>query len=192
MSIALADVVRPAFVALKPLGFRRTGSQLYVESDDNWGVIGFQRSPVSGLVPRDSFTVNLGVVSRRLVAFFSSTRLVAGKLPEVNHHWRERLGFLLDPPRDEWWPLDADLTAIIKLLKERAVPLIRRHMTDEALRDLWLSGQSPGLTYLRSIECLCVLLQALGPTEPLPDLLRQIEAKSPGKADFLRRRLGLI
>ena len=64
---------------------------------------------IPGLRPNlyGRFTVNLGVY---LDAVREQTRFPAtrpGFINEYNCHLRQRLGLLMDPPEDRWWPLDS-------------------------------------------------------------------------------------
>lgn len=60
-------------------------------------------------------------------------------------------------------------------------PIINKYISDEALRDLWLSGQSPGISSVRRLMYLSVMLRALGPIESLNDVSRDLEYHAKGK-----------
>ena len=55
-----------------------------------------------------------------------------------------------------------------------AVPEISRYVSDEALRDLWLSGRSPGLGEYERLRYLAVLLKAISPGEHLEPTLEAL------------------
>ena len=99
----------------------------------------------------------------------------------------QRLGHLLPEHRDIWWSIDADTSLedlgqeIQRTLIELAIPELERYMCDEALRDLWLSGISPGLTDFQRLMNVSVLLKMLGPEDALPTVLEDLRRVSAGK-----------
>ena len=81
---------------------------------------------------------------------------------------------------DLWraYQVRGQVNEIEKHVVNLAVPMIEQYIRDEALRDLWLSGASPGETDLMRLRYLAVLLKALGPDvhlEPTLDALRRYE-----------------
>jgi len=54
-------------------------------------------------------------------------------------------------------------------------------MTDEALRDLWLSGASPGLNEFERFKNLSVLLKAIGPSDLLEPVLHNLLRVTEGQ-----------
>ncbi len=170
--------------ALREQGFSRRGSTFHLREEGNWGMINVQRSQTS-TADQVSFTVNLGVASRRLMAFWQQP---AEKRPSVwDCHWRERIGFLLPARQDRWWTIDADTPPHTVAQEVRdatvslAVPEVRRNLSDEALRDLWLAGRSPGTTDIQRLLYLSVLLQVIGPVERLDAVIAELRAKSAGQ-----------
>lgn len=124
------------------------------------------------------FTINLGIFSERISSPF---RAPSGGPPSIwICHVRERIGFLLPVRQDCWWEIDA-CTSVDALadeikghLMKVAVPEISRYVSDEALRDLWLSGRSPGETDLMRLRYLAVLLNRIGPEEHLEPTLEAL------------------
>jgi Domain of unknown function (DUF4304) len=177
--------------ALKPYGFSRNRRTFYCRSKNNWGLIDFQRSWHSSreILP---FTVNLGVASDRLLKFFSPDKI---KRPTIwDCHWRIRLGYLMNK-KDVWWKVD-EQTSVENLGKEILPPLknlafqeINQHISDESLRDLWISGQSPSLTEFQRLMYLSVLLEELGPSELVEPTLMKLKQISEGKPSAVTAEL---
>lgn len=197
-------VLREAIVPpLKAAGFARRGQTFYRRPADGWEVFNVQRSRFN-TAATVLFTLNLGVASARLLRFFAPGRFAVAEpktRPEIwDCHWQQRLGFLLPARLDTWWAIEAEtpLAPLIREigahLRDLAIPEIARHASDEALRDLWLGGRSPGLTDFQRLLNLTVLLEALGPRErlaPVMDELRRISAGKPfaGLAEEQLRKL---
>ena len=186
---------------MKEHGFSRKGPTFYRRERDNWGVVTFQKSTTS-TAERVRFTVNLGVTSGRLVEFFSGRSQDTPPSVWVCP-WRERVGFLLPERQDTWWTIDATTSrdelgrAVTDLLRSVVIPAVQQHLTDEALRDLWLTGRAPGATDIQRLLCLSVLLKDLGPADRLDDVITELRRKAAGTAtaatveDHLRQLDGL-
>jgi hypothetical protein len=88
--------------------------------------------------------------------------------PAPGNSKRKRLGFFLPKPSDTWWRIDATtrptaiaeeiLDALVKL----ANPEMKKFMVDAHLRELWASGDAPGLTEVERLKCLSLLLKPTG------------------------------
>lgn len=176
----LVETIEPS---LKSHGFSRRGYTFYILQRGNWGLINFQKSNKSS--PKEFiFTVNLGVASALLLKFFQEL----GTKPDIwDCHWRLRLGYLLEEPGDRWWTITRD-TSLDKLSQEMrnhitklAVTEVLRHLPDEALRDLWLSGKSPSLTNFERLRNLLVLLKILGPENLFEATATEFLQTSTGK-----------
>lgn len=174
----LVHFVRQIKPFLRSKGFAGTGVKYHIRYGANRGLIQFQSS-VSSTRRQAKITVNLGVWSRS-VATFDDPAVDDRNVKLDDCQWRVRLGNLLSPPRDEWWVIDEssqDLTAkhrIEEALLDLGLPELERLSTDGALRDLWLSGQSPGRTEFQRLYGLSILLSQLGPSDALPDVLRDL------------------
>jgi hypothetical protein len=154
------DVVDAIGAVLKPAGFTKRGLAFRHLAAGNSAVVAFQRSQSSS---RDAirFTLNLGIICGRLLADWQPSVSKAGV---ADAHLRARLGAFLPGAPDRWWIVDATTdTAVIvgeiaDLLTQSAVPFVVGHLEDSALRSLWQTGSSPGLTegqrarYLRELE----------------------------------------
>jgi hypothetical protein len=147
--------------------------QFWREATESWQLIGFQKS-VTSASDVTKFTVNLNIWSKRIFKFLGGE----GKPDGDDHHWHRRLGFLTPQNSDLWWTVSADsseaMDEAIQLLERHALPELAQLATDVALRDLWLSGQSPGLTEQQRLIYLSTLLALIGPPEQLPIIKQQM------------------
>ena len=193
---AFEDLLSRIAARLQERGFARRGSVLFCERGGNFGLIDFQKSQKTS---REAvvFTVNLGVVSGKLVRFFSPSKKVGPPARVSDWHWRERLGFLLAEGRDQWWSISAgtDVRRISQTLEDAlirlALPEIERYIGDESLRDLWLARRSPGLTELQRLRNLAVLLQAIGPGHELPLVMDELRKSSTTTANLIEKQFQL-
>lgn len=170
---------------LRDAGFRQRGSTYWKACGDNLALIGFQKS-LGSQASHILFTVNLGIVSGRLGRSPSARPGNAQGMSLSESHWSQRLGQLLPESTDKWWILEpttdvARLAAEINsALQNLALPALEKYCSDSALRDLWISGVSPGLTNVQRLMYLLVLLNELGPKAILPDVARELRSKSAG------------
>jgi hypothetical protein len=145
---------------LKREGFKKTGLAYEKDTGEDLLVIGYQRSRASG--DCDRFTVNLGIASKRLFALDDERK--SKRTPVELCHWRMRLGRTLEVSADTWWELcePADIPVAGRdqqeILRTRALPLMERMASDEALRSEWRAGRAPGLTELQRLLNLSALL----------------------------------
>ncbi len=178
--------------ALKSNQYKKRGSYFYIEKYENWGLINFQRS-TTNTSERLIFTVNLGIASSRLLRF-SSVRYSENGPKLWDCHWHRRLGELING-EDIWWTIEPRTSIdtldeqILNHLVKFAIPEIEQYLDEVKLRDLWLSGFSPGLTEFQRLMYLSVFLKELGPHELLKPTLSKLKEISSGKptsstADF--------
>lgn len=178
------DLIKGISQSLKSEGFSRKGQSFYTKHEENWGVINFQKS-TSGNEKSVVFTVNLGIASGRLFRF--SGKLIEDRPLIEDCHWRQRLGFLLPEKKDVWWTivvttlLDRLVKDMENLLCQYGIPEIEKNIRDETLRDLWLTGKSPGLTNFERLKNLSVLIKAIGPTDLLNSVLEELKHISEGQ-----------
>jgi hypothetical protein len=182
---AFNEILKRCTLALRTHDFSRRGQTLYRTVSGNWGLIAFQKSKWN-TADSIEFTVNLGIFSARLADFFSATE--TRSRPSVwDCHWRQRLGHLSSERRDIWWPINVNTSLedlgqeIQGIIIKLAVPELERYVRDEALRDLWLSGISPGLTDFQRLMNVSVLLKVLGPEDALPSVLEDLRRVSAGR-----------
>jgi hypothetical protein len=168
---AFEGLVSSAARSLAQEGFSQRGQTLHRRKGANWQVVNFQKS-VASSAQRVVFTINVGIVSARLTAFFS--RKNVNKKPTSDDcHWRKRIGYLLPTQQDVWWTLDdrtkldALITEMLTVIMHYALPVLDQYASDEQLRDLWLNEESQQFAYL------AVLLKAIGPPERLASVLEE-------------------
>ena len=181
---------------LKAEGFSRRGNSFLLETLDGWGFLVFQKSRKSTRT-EILFAINLGVASRRLLEVFKDA---AGAVNLADAHWRVRVGSLLPEQRDVWWTIGPStesqvLFAEIESVMSQSVAQVKGNLDDRVLRDLWLSGRSPGLTDLQRLMYLSVLLKTIGPARELPGVLVKLREADHGGLERMTirqhlRRLG--
>lgn len=131
--------------------------------------------------------MTLGIWSQRIAEYLDPLTEIPTHIDRC--HWTYRLGELLQPPEDRWWtlvgePEDGKEGVELKhLLFERGLPLLAEMSSDSALRDLWLTGQGPGLTRFQRLQYLGVLLREIGPASEISSIMRQLTEHSKGKAN---------
>lgn len=166
--------------------FYRDKNAFYKTEKNNLGIIDFQESHAKEK-RTIKFTVNLGIVSYRLLNFFSPLR-PDEKATIIDAQWRIRLGYLLPDKKDIWWTIDEQTNKdqlaedLLKWIINLGVPIINKYINDEALRDLWLSNQSPSITGFQRLLYLTYFFKTIGPAELLEETiteLRRISANKP-------------
>lgn len=143
---------------LLPLGFKKRRHSFRRVVGPNVGIVDFQRSNANGS-GYFRFTVNVAVLS---LAVCAANGGKVDKLGASDGHLRERIGSLMSKG-DLWWDIepDTDLEALINemasAVRDYAVPYLEDHVGDDALRALWKSGRSPGLTEVQRSRYLTAL-----------------------------------
>lgn len=171
--------------SLVQYGFKRTGYLYRRSTPLHESLIAFQRSSRSS-DQTCVFTATLGVWSRKVAEFHEGAHASCSVKLETCH-WTCRLGELLNPPEDRWWTLEnsdrhlSSTREVQRLVLDRGVPLLLEMSSDTRLRDLWLSGDGPGLTSLQRLQYLAVLLKDLGPRASFDPTIRQLTKQSAGK-----------
>jgi hypothetical protein len=177
----LSDWITPL---LKEKGFRRMGMSYEQDTREAIAVVGYQRSVSRG--DCEKFTVNLGIGSKRIFAF--EDQRTSKRTPIELCHWRMRLGRTLDEPADTWWELcgPADLPVVGReqqeLLRAKALPLLNRMTSDDALRAEWREQRAPGLTELQRLLNLSVLLNDSEHREEQHAVIGKLKSLARGKA----------
>jgi hypothetical protein len=160
--------IRPT---MESLGWTGRGPTWYLRRDGNTGIVNLQRSRDGG--PDPKFTLNGAVLSGRLPNGTS-------RRPTVwDGHYQVRVGDLLHPQADRWWresEIEGALPEIADLVRDRLVPDILAHLTDEQLRDSWLRRFAESKTTFWDLQLLRRLAADLGPPEILEPLDAAIEA----------------
>jgi Domain of unknown function (DUF4304) len=150
---ALSTVQRELRALLSSEGFRPQGRTYRRTTKDSLvHVINLQAGrpappskAVTGLVRTDlggKFTVNLGVHLPG-VAVLKGQRPSTRGPQEFDCQIRARLGELLVPPSDRWWPLDGDIrlvaTEVGDALRDAGFPFLDRYRTREDVITHWVA-----------------------------------------------------
>jgi hypothetical protein len=181
------------FPPLKKLGYTKVKTSFYFRFEGNLGIINFQKSQKSDS-SQIVFTVNMGIASKRILNFLS--------FPEEKQRpliWdtqlRVRLGHLLWEGHDVWWTINQETTIdtlgplFLDYVVNYCVPFIQDYITDEALRDLWMTGKSPSLTEFERLLYLSVLLKQTGPIEILETTLNELRQLTFNKPSAIRAEI---
>jgi len=177
---ALRETVQPV---LAQAGFSKKGAAFRRSDAEVVQVIAIQKSRKS-TTEQIVFAVNLGVASKQLL---QREEVDSASVTAEECHWRQRLS-AGDPAGDSWWSVhDARsaqeaATSVAQALHDRGLPAVSILSNDLALRDLWLSGRSPGLTDVQRLLNLAVLTSRLGPAEDAQEvvqLLKQVYESNP-------------
>lgn len=187
-------VVRPVMNAcLKQHQFTRSGNVFRRQRTEVCQVVSLVKS---GKTTSDLavFTVELGVASLRLLA---RSGVDSRRCSIEDCHWRERLGMLGPRREDVWWTVRDEPSAhsasteIVAWMESAGLPALEGVADDSALRDVWVSDRSPGLTDVQRLLCLSVLLETLGPRSTMVEVtgeLKRMVAAKPIPAIVTRLR----
>jgi len=136
--------------------------------------------------PRERlYTVNLGVWSPELADFFARIDTRANfafpsrdpRAPdEVDCHWRQRLGFLIEDPADLWWSID-DARSPIELLVEYGLPALHRVSTREGMERSFLVGESERVRTAKELAFASVLMATRGWSAQLEQIVGDIRRR---------------
>lgn len=167
---------------LRALGYNKSGESFFYNKEGNIGIINFQKSR-SSISTSTLFTINLGVYLKALKIFDNFE--IKSKPTISDCHWRKRIGYLMPDKQDYWWKIDTIslpilIAEIIDILKERAIPEIKKYIADENLEKYWIEGNAEGLTEQQMYLYLIALLKV----HNRPNLLSKInelKEKSKGK-----------
>lgn len=177
-----------SFIAppLRLRGFSRRGQSFTRWDRKNCQVINFQVWKERSTDSTTVFTVNLGVFSGALF-WFETGLMKPKKSPSVEIcHWRTRLGNLLPDRQDKWWSIEQDSEIpsiseeILSAMEAHALPVLGHLDRDEALRELWLTGSSPGLNDFERLKHLSALLLMIGPQSELERVLQDLAGQATG------------
>ena len=133
---------------LKPVGYRRQGSNFILREKDAIGLIGLQRS-IFNSKSDVKFTANVGVMFEKCIEPWCNSVSVVKRPSAMYLHVNERLGFLMPEHCDRWWEIRADTNAsdlvndFVPKVSEYAVPFVQRHLKVEDVLDMLRRGHSP-------------------------------------------------
>jgi hypothetical protein len=168
--------------ALAPSGFRRRSQNYICESPECWAVINFQKSQWS-TVNEKRFTINLAIAAKRILAYQDLSTDAPPR--SFACHWETRIGSLLPDNRDKWWTLSDESSygavesEVQNTLSEYAVPILKEHLSERGLLDLW-SSKTPGNFELPSLKYKSILLSEQKQFDRLPEIFQRMRDISRG------------
>jgi len=125
---------------------------------------------------RKKFTVNVAIAAKRVLHFYDEPE---DKSPlHYKCHWEVRLGQLIPGNGDCWWTLPGEpsylpvLAEVKELVVGRAVPIVKEHLTEERLLELW--DQNVGGFEYPTLKYKSILLGERGRFEELPAIFERI------------------
>jgi hypothetical protein len=157
-------------------GFRRKSQNFVIESTDCWGTINFQKSLYSP-AGQKNFTINLAIAAKRILRFHGESTAQPPRY--YASHWDLRIGDLISGNLDRWWTLSSehsyDLVAaeVTKHIVELVVPMIRNHLSEVGLLQLW-DSKNPGRFEYPTLKYKSILLAERGELEMLPAIFERI------------------
>ena len=164
-------------------GFRSHGNTFISKKDDVWSLINFQKSRKSSTT-EVVFTVNIGIASSIILNFYDQEI----KQPKITDcHYRQRIGSLLPQNLDKWWNINSDTdmdglcAELKKYISEYAFIELDKYSSNSALRDLWLSDKSPGLTSIQRFMYLSIILKEIGPIDTFIEVVEKMRLKTENK-----------
>ncbi len=169
--------------ALSEHGFRRRSQNFVIESPECWGVINLQKSLYSS-PGQKTFTVNVAIAAKRILRFYGEPE----DKPPLHYacHWETRLGHLTPDPSDRWWTLSDEAsykpvsTEVRELVASTAVPMVKDHLTEEQLLELW-DHNVGGFEYLM-LKYKSILLAEKNELDKLPEIFQRIREICRGGA----------
>jgi len=191
----LRDALVMVRAALREKGNRANGATVYRKlNGGNVALVSLQKSQTSS-ASAATVAINYGVYSARVGCRMGDEN--AAGLDARNLHWRKRVSGT--DGRERWFSVRAndsaaDVASSLVAAIEGALVDLDRHATDEALRDEWLSGSSPGLTDMQRLFNLAILVSEIGPTERLVSVVSELRALVAGGAheELVEHRLARI
>jgi hypothetical protein len=177
-------------------GFRRRSQNFLCETPECWGAINFQKSRYSP-VDEKSFTINLAIASKRILEYQGKS--TSAPPPSYACHWAEiRIGTLMHDHKDKWWTLSNEASyasvesEVNKALSDLAIPLIKPHLTEQGLLELWASSM-PGSFEYPTLKCKSILLALQHRFDELPEIFQRIReicrggAAEPGAEEHIAK-----
>jgi len=180
-----SSVAREALVLvrkrLKEVGFSAKRTVFFRKVDGgNIVVLSIQRSTKSSRIEL-KMTINYGVYSTRIGTKLETDPSSALDLSKA--HWRKRL---TEDGNEKWLCVkstdspDESGSLLVRALQS-VLPELVEHSTDEALRNQWLSGISPGIGGMQRLLYLAILVNEIGPREKLDSVVRELRTSVAGK-----------
>lgn len=167
--LALRDSQKPVTVALKKIGFRKTGNYYNRTVQDGLvQVVGFQSGQVTSIF-HGNFTVNLGVYVP-CIAELEGNAIAGRCVSDARCEIRSRLSDVANLGCDKWWPLDDSSAAsgdlIANSLLNHGVPFLDLYTSYSSIMERFQAdGTLPFRNSGRSMLAVAIILKAIGDTE---------------------------
>ena len=184
---ALVEVRR----IMKVKGFSSKGGTFYREvAGGNTIALSTQKSVKSSSTETE-LTINFGVYSARVGSkLFDDSSSV---FDVSKAHWRKRL---TEGGREKWLHISetdsvAQTVQLILEAIEGVLPDLVDHSTDDALRDQWFAGSSPGIGDMQRLLFLAIVVNEIGPRERLGSVVGELRSLVGGSVHegLVERRL---
>ena len=151
------DEFMKGFIApcFKEPGFRKRSGSFFREVPTCVQLANYQKSSYSDRHDI-RFTINIGVASKRLWAFFNAGEAIPGSFPEYKCHVRRRIGDLLGSG-DKWWRLapNSDVSSLRKehqtAIGATIIPWLDRYGSDRGLVELILRDHPPRIPLYEAV-----------------------------------------
>ena len=125
-----------------------------------------------------SYEPHLGVLSGRLSDVLGTPMSIQLPEPFVQHWYRSRV-FIHDELDDDVWNDITDSSSKLDVVEDDfrngLVPVLLEHLTDEGLRDCWMTYRDPSLDPVAQKAFLGILLSRIGPIEKLESVHMEIQ-----------------
>lgn len=170
---------------LKRRGFHKKGNNFYVEANNNYAVLNFQKSRES-TKEIVSFTINFGIYSEVLGTLQYGYNNSVKPAVELCH-WQSRIGNFMPNSPDYWWKvnlsndLNAIVSSVLTSIHDVVMPEIDKRLSDEGLISCWINESFAGTTEISRFKYLTVLLKAKGDDNTLKYIIETFLEKFKGK-----------
>ncbi len=165
---------------MKTKGFSAKGLDFYRRgADSNVSIVSLQKSAKS-TATETVVAVNYGVRSARIGRLLHEDEGATSDLAAA--HWRRRLS---EDGIEKWLTISAsdspaNVQALLLHAIESILPDLDSHASDEALRDTWLAGKSPGLVNMKRLLFAAILVHEIGPADKLANVVGELRRSVAG------------
>jgi len=182
----LKEIIKSIAPFLKEKGYNKKGNNFYLKSNNNYGIINFQKSQ-DGNKDEVKFTINFGVYSDLLgkVVDFDYDN---SKVPDVwSSQWQARIGHFMPDGHDFWWKVQTGgnlseiISDIIDNIQNIILPEIDKRLTDEGLMNSLIKGDFIRSTTVETFKYLTIFLKAKGDIETLNEVVEKFMQQPDGK-----------
>jgi hypothetical protein len=182
----LKEIIKSITPFLKEKGYSKKGNSFHLKSDNNFGIINFQKNQ-DGNKDEVKFTINFGIYSDLLgkVVDFDYDN---SKVPDVwSSQWQARIGHFMPDGHDFWWKIQAEdnlseiIPNIIDNIQNIILPEINQRLTDEGLMKSLIKGDFIRSTAVETFKYLTIFLKTKGDIEALNEVVEKFMQQPYGK-----------